>query len=335
LVVMMHSTLGVEPPPGQDSWMHARVAFRQAVSACPTSSSSLGLFLARVIDRDWRTYFDRKVVHFVYLLRAVGDDPVRLQGAGLMFHHGLFASRSFYARPSSSRSAPSGSYICCRFSLWRPSSHAACPSSSSGCSPQRSNRADRDRLDRDRRVRGALRLFLYRLCAGGAFLPDRRNRTGAALVRRWRAWRLGLDQRILCISGLADRPFISLSLGLLGAAAVVAVSALMAKSHMFSALRYLGKNSIVVYLAFFLGMAASRAVLLKTVIVPDLGTSRCSSPHRASPARSRCSGRCATRRLSFLFARPAWARLPGQARNTRCSPPSSAEPIRRPADYRA
>jgi uncharacterized membrane protein YcfT len=25
-----------------------------------------GLFLARVIDRDWRTYLDRKVVHFVY-----------------------------------------------------------------------------------------------------------------------------------------------------------------------------------------------------------------------------------------------------------------------------
>ena len=25
-----------------------------------------GLFLAQVIDRDWRTYLDRKVVHFVY-----------------------------------------------------------------------------------------------------------------------------------------------------------------------------------------------------------------------------------------------------------------------------
>src|SRR5262249_56112429 len=25
-----------------------------------------GLFLARVVDRDWRTYLDRKVVHFFY-----------------------------------------------------------------------------------------------------------------------------------------------------------------------------------------------------------------------------------------------------------------------------
>ena len=42
-----------------------------------------GLFLAVVIDRDWRTYLDRKVVHFRLFLRAVDDDPVRLQGAGL------------------------------------------------------------------------------------------------------------------------------------------------------------------------------------------------------------------------------------------------------------
>ena len=38
------------------------------------------------------------------------------------------------------------------------------------------------------------------------------------------------------------------------------------------ALRYLGEHSIVVYLAFFLGMAASRSVLLKTGLIPDIGT---------------------------------------------------------------
>ena len=41
-------------------------------------------------------------------------------------------------------------------------------------------------------------------------------------------------------------------------------------SSAFAALRYLGRNSIVVYLAFFLGMAASRAVLMKTGL--ELGT---------------------------------------------------------------
>src|SRR5207244_2327518 len=61
-------------------------------------------------------------------------------------------------------------------------------------------------------------------------------------------------------------------LGLAGAAAVVSFSALLAKSDLAKPLRYCGRNSIVIYLAFFLPMAASRAVLLKTGWVPDIGT---------------------------------------------------------------
>jgi uncharacterized membrane protein YcfT len=89
----------------------------------------------------------------------------------------------------------------------------------------------------------------------------------------------------------------------------VAVSALMAKSHAFAALRYLGKNSIVVYLAFFLGMAASRSVLLKTGLIPDLGT--VALLVTASGIAGAVALFWAVRHtpLRFLFARPAWARL--------------------------
>jgi uncharacterized membrane protein YcfT len=113
-------------------------------------------------------------------------------------------------------------------------------------------------------------------------------------------------------SGLADRPFISLTLGLLGAAAVVAVSALMAKSNVFAALRYLGRNSIVVYLAFFLGMAASRTALLRTGIVPDLGTVALIVTASGIAGAILLFWAVRNTRLSFLFARPAWARLPGK-----------------------
>src|SRR5437588_499433 len=41
-------------------------------------------------------------------------------------------------------------------------------------------------------------------------------------------------------SGLADKPFVSLTLGLVGAAAVVSISALIAKRDMFGPLRYSG-----------------------------------------------------------------------------------------------
>src|SRR6187402_2233697 len=65
MVVMMHSTLGVEAAAGAKSWMHALVAFAKPFRM-PDFFLISGLFLARVIDRDWRTYIDRKVVHFAY-----------------------------------------------------------------------------------------------------------------------------------------------------------------------------------------------------------------------------------------------------------------------------
>src|SRR5262249_23525346 len=64
-VVMMHSTLGVENAAGQEGWLHTVVAFAKPFRM-PDFFLISGLFLAQVIDRDWRTYLDRKVVHFVY-----------------------------------------------------------------------------------------------------------------------------------------------------------------------------------------------------------------------------------------------------------------------------
>src|ERR1700719_2824079 len=64
-VVMMHSTLGVEQAAGHASWLGTVVAFAKPFRM-PDFFLISGLFLAQVIDRDWRTFLDRKVVHFVY-----------------------------------------------------------------------------------------------------------------------------------------------------------------------------------------------------------------------------------------------------------------------------
>src|ERR1700731_256963 len=64
-VVMMHSTLGVEQAAGSEGWLHAVVAFAKPFRM-PDFFLISGLFLPLVIDRDWRTYLDRKVVHFAY-----------------------------------------------------------------------------------------------------------------------------------------------------------------------------------------------------------------------------------------------------------------------------
>src|SRR3954449_2510396 len=65
MVVMMHSVLGVEAAAGQTGFMHLLVAFAKPFRM-PDFFLISGLFLAVVIDRDWRTYLDRKVVHFAY-----------------------------------------------------------------------------------------------------------------------------------------------------------------------------------------------------------------------------------------------------------------------------
>src|ERR1041385_7848808 len=65
MVVMMHSVLGVEAAAGETGFMHALVAFAKPFRM-PDFFLISGLFLAVVIDRDWRIYLDRKVVHFAY-----------------------------------------------------------------------------------------------------------------------------------------------------------------------------------------------------------------------------------------------------------------------------
>src|SRR3569623_584268 len=96
MVVMMHSTLGVEAATGQQSWMHAFVAFAKPFRM-PDFFMISGLFLARVIDRDWRTYLDRKGVHFVYFFVLWVTIQFAFKAPGLMAEHGASGVAKFYA----------------------------------------------------------------------------------------------------------------------------------------------------------------------------------------------------------------------------------------------
>ena len=116
----MHSTLGVEAAAGRESWMHALVAFAKPFRM-PDFFLISGLFLARVIDRDWRSYLDRKVLHFAYFYLLWVTIQFAFKAPGLRPSTARSASPGSMPRPSSSRSARSGSSICCRSSSWSPS----------------------------------------------------------------------------------------------------------------------------------------------------------------------------------------------------------------------
>ena len=72
--------------------------------------------------------------------------------------------------------------------------------------------------------------------------------------------------------GFSEWPVVSLLLGLAGACAIVTIGTLLARAHWLGFLRFCGKHSIVIYLAFFLPMAATRTLLLKAGVIPDIGT---------------------------------------------------------------
>jgi uncharacterized membrane protein YcfT len=71
--------------------------------------------------------------------------------------------------------------------------------------------------------------------------------------------------------GWSELPLISLVLGLVGACAIVTLGTLLARAHWLNFLRYCGEHSIVIYLAFFLPMAATRTLLLHTGLIHDIG----------------------------------------------------------------
>jgi uncharacterized membrane protein YcfT len=65
LVVMMHSTLGVEKAAGQISWLNGFIDWARPFRM-PDFFLISGLFLSSRIHRPWRSYLDSKVVHFIY-----------------------------------------------------------------------------------------------------------------------------------------------------------------------------------------------------------------------------------------------------------------------------
>jgi uncharacterized membrane protein YcfT len=75
----------------------------------------------------------------------------------------------------------------------------------------------------------------------------------------------------LVMSGFGEWPLVSLALGFAGAGAIIVMGTLLARMQWLNFLRYCGEHSIVIYLAFFLPMATTRTLLLKTSLIADIG----------------------------------------------------------------
>ncbi|TFV74739.1 acyltransferase [Bradyrhizobium frederickii] len=271
MVVMMHSVLGVELAAGETGFMHVAVAFAKPFRM-PDFFLISGLFLALVIDRDWRTYLDRKVVHFAYFyvvwvtIQFGFKAPAFVAEAG--WHHvGLLYLEAFiepfgtlwfiYLLPiffvvtKLTRKLPP-------LAIWLVAAALETARITTGWTV----------------IDEFCARFVY-FYSGYLFAPyvfalsDRARKHPALALAALATW--ALVNAGLVVSGASEWTLVSLLLGFAGACAIITMGTLLARAHWMNVLRFCGEHSIVIYLAFFLPMAASRTLLLRSGIIPDIG----------------------------------------------------------------
>ena len=93
-------------------------------------------------------------------------------------------------------------------------------------------------------------------------------------------------------------------LGLLGAISVITIAALLARARVLDWLRYCGEHSLVIYLAFFLFMAATRVLLISSGLVPDIGVMSVIVTFAGVVGPLALFWLLRNTPLSFLYARP-------------------------------
>ena len=271
MVVMMHSVLGVELASGQTGFMHVVVMFAKPFRM-PDFFTISGLFLPLVINRDWRTYLDRKIVHFAYfyvlwVTIQFGFKAPAFAAEQGWAHVGMEYLESFidpfgtlwfiYLLPiffvviKLTRNMPA--ILIWGAAALLESAHIA------------TTWTVIDEFS-------ARFVYVYSgyLFADYVFALSNQARAHPALALGGLAtW--ALVNGSLVALGLSEWPAISLMLGLSGACAIITIGTLLAHMRWLNVLRFCGEHSIVIYLAFFLPMASTRTLLLKTGIIHSVG----------------------------------------------------------------
>ncbi|GJE46419.1 acyltransferase family protein [Methylobacterium soli] len=335
LVVMMHATLGTGEALGGEGFLHTVVAFAKPFRI-PDFFLLSGLFVGRVIDRDWRLFADRRVVHFAYfyglwvVLQSLAKYGQITDGAG---------PSAFLAHLAHALVEPYSTlwfiYLLAVFSVvTKLLRRLPAPVLLAGAALlQIVPLATTSYLLEEFCARYvyfvAGYLFAPRIFALAGFVRSRPvpALAGLALWALAEAWLAFTPSGLPGFPTLASLPLVSLVLGGAGALAIVAAAALLTRigGPVTAALRACGSRSIVIYLAFFLPMAATRTLLVKTGWVPDIGLASLIVTSVAVLVPLALERAIRGTVLSFLFRRPPAFHLVGTAVE------APARPVLRPA----
>jgi uncharacterized membrane protein YcfT len=310
LVVMMHSTLGVEKALGETTWLNGFIAWAKPFRM-PDFFLISGLFLSRRIAAPWRSYLDRKVVHFAYFYLLWMTIQLVIKSPGIMAEQGLGAP---FAAWLDALVDPFGTlwfiYLLAVFflvaKLLRPVPAALVWVTAAllEAAPIATGNMLVDEFSSR---------FVYFYT--GYLLGPRILAAVQALSGRKTGWLLlglaiwAVVNTGLLAHGLATVPGISLALGLAGAGAVILAGLLLARAGLFAWIRHAGENSIVIYLAFFLFMAGTRWLLLAAATGLDPGMIALIVTAAGVVGPLVLHRLIRGSRLAFLFERPAACHL--------------------------
>jgi uncharacterized membrane protein YcfT len=323
LVVMMHSTLGVEKAIGQTGHLHNFIEWAKPFRM-PDFFLISGLFLARRISVPWRSFLDSKVVHFAYFYILWMTIQFAMKGPGIAMEEGVLAAVTQYALGFVQ---PFGTlwfiYLLAVFFVV--------------------TKALKDVPPLMVFVMAAL-LEMLPLHTGWMVIDEFAARYVYFFAGYWLApiifrsadklWTTNIFALLsvlyvwstahswAVVSGISEQAGLGLALGFAGAAAVIGAGVLLARTGFAEWLRYLGANSIVVYLSFFLFMAVTRSVGLK--VTPNVNVDALAAATTLAGVIGPVLLFWLVRKtpLSFLFKRPAWISL--KAVETAAKPTYSA-----------
>ena len=322
LVVILHSTGGVELHLGQEGWMHPVIAFA-GTFRMPVFFAVSGLFAARAISKDWATFLDSKFAHFLYFyylwmtIQFIFKTPFFIQSFGVDGTVGyyllsfvqpfgllwfIFLLPIYFLTLRLTRGVPMLAQIAlaiaCR--IWFTETGI--------------NVVDFFSKYYIFFLVGHFGRDLWFLLAEWA--KAHRGATIAALL----VW-AGVNGAVVATGHDHEIPA-ALALGALGFVAVVSFMAILPERGLAQLLRYIGRHSLPIYLGFFLPMGVTR------ILIPRLFESWSIGTISFVVSISSIVGALIMYELvkrsgigSFLYTRPQWARIGG----FRAAPVTAAE----------
>jgi uncharacterized membrane protein YcfT len=329
LVVMMYAAYNTGKYTGETGFLHYIIGFATPFRM-PEFFLISGLFLAKVIDRPWRSFADRRIVHYLYfyalwMIIDIGlkvglfaGDPVGMlrqiakatvQPYGVLWFIYMLALFGLVAKALRQLRVPPALVV--TLSALMQLTATSAPNSILTYFP-------------------AYFVFFY-LGAVAAPLVFRlvawtESQPGWAMAALlvWAAvngllvFSPGFAVEPMHMTmGLAAHPALHLALAIAGALALCMGAALLARLPAMDWLRWIGQHSLVIYVAFTLPMSLFRELMLQTGLITATGPLSLAvlivslvAPAVVYAATQR------TGIATFLFQRPEWAHTAPAARAT-------------------